>query len=67
MEGHVDSFEGDSCEATLEVNWLWLGFCLLGAFPDNFYEVLLDIFEGHCLHEGLDINLLRLEVIRDVR
>jgi hypothetical protein len=45
---------------------LWLGFRLLGAFADDFHEMGFDVFDGHLLHEGLDVDLLGLEEIEDV-
>lgn len=66
VERHINALEWDRCKATLEVNRLGLGLGLFGALPDDLYEMLLDIFEGHGLHERLDVDFLCLEVIGDI-
>lgn len=67
VEGHVDTLKGDGGEAALQVDGLWLGLGLLGALLDDGGEVLLDFLEGDCLHQLLDVDLLGLEVVEDVR
>lgn len=45
MERYVDALERDRCEATLEVEWLWLGFCLLSALLDDLDKMGFDILQ----------------------
>ena len=66
MEWHVDALEWNGGEAALQVDWLRLCLGLLRALFDDLDEVLLDVLETHGLHELLDINLLRLEVVGDI-
>lgn len=66
MERHVDTLEGDSGKATLQVEGLGLGLGLLGALLDDGGEVLLDLLKRDGLHELLDVDLLGLEVVEDV-
>src|SRR5689334_14820495 len=66
MERYVNALEWNHCEASLELNGLWLGFCLLTALVDYLNKMFFDIFERHCLHESLDVDLLHLENIEDV-
>ena len=66
MERDVDALERDGGEATLELDGGRLGFGLLGAFVNDFDELGLDVFEGESLHESLNVDLLRFEVVGDV-
>ncbi|KAI7277110.1 beta subunit of fatty acid synthase [Hortaea werneckii] len=66
VEGDVDALERDDGEAALELDGLGLGFRLLGALLDDVLQVLLDVLQAHRLHQGLDVDLLRLEVVGDV-
>ncbi len=66
MEGDVDALEGDGGEAALQVERLGLGLGLLGALADDVAQVSFDVVEGHGLHEGLDVDFLRFDVVGDV-
>lgn len=66
VEGDVDALEGDGGEAALQVERLGLGLGLLGALADDVAQVGFDVVEGHGLHEGLDVDFLRFDVVGDV-
>ena len=65
VEGDVDAFERGGGEAALRVDGFGLGFGFLGAAFDDFGEAGFDVFERHFFHEGLDVDFLRFEVVRD--
>ncbi len=66
MERDVDALERDGSEAAFEVERFGLGFGLLGAFADDVDEVGFDVFDGHLLHEGLDVDFLDAEEVEDI-
>ena len=37
---------------------------MFGAFADDLYEVSFYVFEGHLVHELLDVDFLRFQVVR---
>ncbi len=63
VEGDVDALERDGGEAALQVERFGLGFGLFGAFADDFDEMGFDVFEGHGLHEVLDVDFLGFDVV----
>lgn len=66
MEGDVDALQGDSSEATLQVDWAGLGLGLLDAFLNDADKVSLDVVEGHALHQGGNVDILGLEEVEEV-
>lgn len=66
VEWHIDALEWDGGEAALKFDWLRFGLSLLRTLLDDLHKVLLDVLETHGLHELLDVNLLSLEVVRDI-
>ena len=66
MEGDVDALERDGGEPALEVYRLRLSHSLRGALADDGEEVGLDVVEGEGVHEGLDVDFLRFEIVGDV-
>jgi len=67
VERHVNSLEGDGGEAALQLDRLGFGFTLLCAFLDDFNKVSLDIIQGECFDQRVDIDLLGFEEVGDTR
>ena len=66
MEGDIDPFQWNRGKPALEVDWLWFGFGLLGAFVDNLHELGSDLFDRLRLDQRLNVNLLRFQEIGDI-
>ena len=66
VEGHVDAFQWDGCEATLQRDGPGLGLGLLDTLLDDAHQVGLDIFQRHALHQCRDVDVLGLEEIEQV-
>ena len=66
MEGHIDTLEGDSGKATLQVDRARLGLGLLDTLHDDAHQVSLDILKRHSLHQSGDVDVLSLEEVQKV-
>ena len=64
VERDVDAPEGNCGKAALEFDWLRLGFSLFSTLLDNLDELLFDVLKGHLRHEGLNVNFLHLEEVK---
>lgn len=67
VEWHVDTLQRDCRKATLKDDGFRFGLSHLPAFFDDFNKVGFDVFQGHGLHQGLDVNLLSLQDVENIR
>lgn len=66
VERHVDSLEGDGSETPFESDGLRLGLRLFHTLADDLRKVGFDIFQGHALHEGGNVDVLCFQVVEKI-